>query len=148
MRFTITVTGIDKAIKDITAEANTLSSHRLFLRREVVPELRKQFRNVFRTRGFGKWQPLAPSTIAEKRSKGYSIEPLVRTGVYRSASRNLRGLRVRRNQLEVTSPITYAKYHEFGTRGRPQRPVFEFVADKMKDELPRLYRRYTRRRTR
>ena len=144
---TITETGIDQLRREIRAEARQLSDHRRFFRIMVFPVLKRLFREVFRTRGYGRWRPLAASTIAEKRRKGYSLDPLVRTQVYRASSTGLRGLRLRPNVLEITSPIIYAKYHEYGTRHIPKRAVFELVAEKIRPELPRLYRQWRRRQT-
>ena len=115
MAFSISIKGIDATIKALQNEARQLSDHKSFLRDEVAPLLRREFRDVFRSRGYGKWLPLAPSTIAQRRRDGYGIEPLIRTGNYLTNSANLRGQRIRRNVLEITSPVAYAMYHEFGT---------------------------------
>ena len=144
MAFSIEVIGIDEAIAAVTAEAKMLTDHRAFFRKMVFPELKKLFREVFATRGYGKWRPLASSTIADKRRRGYSSKPLVRTGVYRVSSSGLRGLRLRRNELEITSPIIYAKYHEYGSRHIPKRAVFELVAERIRPELPKLYSEWRR----
>ena len=148
MAFSISIKGIDSTIKALQAEAKQLSDHRAFLRDEVAPLLRREFREVYRSRGYGKWPPLAPSTIAQRRRDGYGTAPLVRTGNYLKNSANLRGQRIRRNVLEITSPVYYAQYHEFGTRHIPPRPVFKYVADRIRPELPRLYASWRRRRNR
>lgn len=144
MRFTISITGIDQAIKNLTAVAKSFGNHTRFLRTVVFSLLKKEFRNVFTTRGYGKWKPLAPSTIREKQSKGFDSRPLIRTGHYQRASAGLHSTRVRRNELEIISLVGYAKYHEFGTSKIPKRAVFELVADKVREQLPGLYRAYQR----
>lgn len=147
MAFTISIKGINKTIQALEAEARQLSDHRDFLRDEVAPLLKREFRDVFRSRGYGKWLPLAPSTIAQRRRDGYGTAPLIRTGNYLKNSANLRGQRIRRNVLEITSPINYAMYHEFGTSRIPSRPVFKYVADRIRPELQKLYNDWRRRRT-
>ena len=87
---------------------------------------------------------MAPSTIGEKQSKGFDSRPLIRTGHYQRASAGLHSTRVRRNELEIISTVGYAKYHEFGTSKTPKRAVFELVADKVREQLPGLYRAYQR----
>ena len=148
LSMTISLTGIKETIQALTDVSKTLGDHRDFMRRAVFPELRKQMRRVFQSRGYNTWAPLARSTLREKSRRGYPSSPLVRTGRYRRESASLRGLRIRRNVLELDSPIPYAVYHEFGTRRIPARPVYRLVAERMRRELPRLYREYLERRTR
>lgn len=145
LNITITETGIDQTIKDWTALARRLGDHRDFLRSEVVPELRKEFSKVFTSRGYGTWKPLAQSTIKEKQSKGYPPDPLIRTGYYKRTSERLRGMSIRRNVLEIRSPVRYAAYHEYGTRRIPQRSVFCSVAQRIEPRLAELYRNYNNR---
>lgn len=145
---TIKLTGVDDAIKMPEDQARLISDHRAFFRIMVIPELKRYFRDVFSTEGFGEWPPLAASTLAEKRRKGFSSAPLVRTTVYRASSTGLRSTKVRRNVIEITSQVPYAKYHELGTRYIPKREVFEKVADKIRPELPKLWIKWQRRQTR
>ena len=145
LTMTLTVTGIDKTIKNLTETARGLGDYRDFLRKEVVPELKKEFRRVFASRGYGQWRPLAASTIAEKRKAGYPTAPLIRTNYYRRASVALRGMRIRRHVLEIKSPVPYARFHEFGTRRIPQRQVFSAVAQQLEPRLRRLYEIYYQR---
>ena len=140
MQISFSATGIDKAIKDLTTIATGFGNHTRFLRTVVFSLLKREFRDVFTSRGHGTWRPNAPSTIREKGSN----KPLIRTGNYQRSSAGLRGLRLRRNELEITTPVRYAQYHEFGTRNIPKRAVFEIVADRIRDKLPGLYRDYQR----
>ena len=148
MQFSISVTGIDETIKNLQNVARGLADHRDFLRIEVFPELKRIFREVFSTRGFGDWPPLAASTLAERRRRGFGTRPLIRTGDYLRNSTGLHGLRLRRNILEIVSPVKYARYHEYGTRRIPERPVFKLVVNRIRPELPKLYRKFRRRQRR
>lgn len=141
----ITTSGIDKTIGALKTAAMGLRDHRGFLKEEVQPLLKKEFTDVFRSRGYRKWRPLAASTLREKAEAGYPSAPLVRTRNYSRQSAQLRGMSIRRNVLEIVSPIPYAKYHEFGTRRIPARPVFISVADRIRNRLPDLYVAYARR---
>jgi hypothetical protein len=70
----------------------------------------------FRTRGNGTWPALAPSTIAEKRRRGFPLDPLVRTGAMRNQYTTLAGpVRLFKERLTKTVPARYASFH----RNRP-----------------------------
>lgn len=142
LKMTISLTGVKQTIQQLTQTAELVGDHREFMRRVVFPELRREMRRVFSSRGYNTWAALAPSTLRQKARQGYPSTPLVRTGYYRRVSESLRGLRVRRNVLELDSPVPYAIYHEFGTRRIPRRPVFTAVARRLQRELPRLYRQF------
>ena len=146
LNITITATGIDATIKALTTVAKQLGDHRDFLKDEVVPELKREFRSVFRSSGYGRWRRLSPVTIQEKLEHGYPTSPLIRTGYYRRASEKLTGLKIRRNVLEIDSPVRYAGYQEYGTRRIPARPVFGSVAREMERRLPKMYQIWARRR--
>ena len=145
INITLKTEGKVQAINNIGKLADQIGDHRDFLRREVEPELKKQFRKAFRTRGFGTWQPLKRSTLREKARRGYPSTPLVRTGRYRDATEQLLGRTLTRSYLEVRSPIPYARYLEYGTRHMFARSVFGVVGGEMERLLPRLYREYLRR---
>jgi phage gpG-like protein len=65
------------------------------------------------------WRPLKPSTLQEKRRKGYSGTPLIRTGHLRQSFRQFYD----NNQAGVGSEVPYSQYHETGTRFVPQRAM-------------------------
>jgi hypothetical protein len=72
----------------------------------------------------GLWQPLADSTVEEKRRLGYAgqvseTDPLLRTGQVRDSIASTTGEAV--IVLGATDPI--AKLHEDGTMHMPARPV-------------------------
>ena len=145
INITIEVDGITKAIAALTKVGRGIKDHRDFLEDAVVPELRKEFSRVFTTRGYGRWRALKPSTVRQKSRQGYPTDPLQRTGYYKRASEKLTGMRIRRNVLEIRSPVPYARYHEYGTGKIPERQVFTAVAQKIRPELPRLYRNFAQR---
>ena len=139
MQFSISITGINEAIAMLEAEAKSIRDHNDFLRQVVIPLAKREFDKVFRTRGYGTWKPLSRSTLRGRRKAGYGTAPLIRTGNYYRQSRDLRGLKLRRNILEINSPVEYARYTEFGTRRSPARSVFKLVANELRRELPRRF---------
>ena len=66
MRITISATGIDKTINDLTNLVKQFGDHTDFLRSVVVPLLKRDFREVFASRGYGTCRPNAPSTVRDK----------------------------------------------------------------------------------
>ena len=115
MRLSIKATGVDDAIKLLTNEVKQLGDHSNFLRSRIVPLAKIEFGRVLASRGYGSWRPLARSTLAQRRRDGYGTRPLVRTGYYRRQSVGLRDLKIRRNVMEIDSPVNYAAFSEFGT---------------------------------
>lgn len=83
------------------------------------------------------WQPLKPSTLKEKRRKGYSSTPLIRTGHYRQSFRQFYD----NDQAGVGSEVPYSKYHETGTRFLPQRAALP-PASVALDYAIRIYDRW------
>ena len=145
----IKATGINQAIAAIEKVRNeTVTDYRDFFRIEVEPELKDLFRQAFQSNGFGRWPKLAASTIAQKAREGFPSTPLVRTGYYRRSAERLENMRITRTELEITSPVRYAIYHENGTSRIPQREVFTAVARRIRRRLPRLYQAYQGRRLR
>lgn len=69
------------------------------------------------------WAPLTPSTIAQKRRSGFLNEPLVRTTSMRSelTRRPLGVEHIRAQEVDAGTDISYAKFHQRGTRRMPAR---------------------------
>jgi phage gpG-like protein len=65
------------------------------------------------------WQPLAESTRKQKAKKGYSSQPLIRTGHLRQSFRPFSD----NDQAGVGSEVPYSQYHETGTGALPQRAM-------------------------
>ena len=65
------------------------------------------------------WLPLKPSTLKDKKRKGYSSTPLIRTGHLRQSFRQFYD----NAQAGVGSEVPYSKYHETGTQRLPQRAM-------------------------
>ena len=148
LNMSIGITGVAAAQAALQALAAHIINPAEFLQDVAVPYLRKDIRKAFQSRGYRTWAPLAQSTIRQKTRKGFPATPLVRTGRYQRATESLKGLRVRRNVLELDSPIPYAQYLEYGTRRMPARPVFSLVTKRLERELPRLFDRWVQRRIR
>ena len=152
LRMRIQVDGLTKTISNLRNVRRKLGDHRDFLRTRVTKELSAEFKKCFNTRGYGSWRPLDRDTILEKQEEGFSSQALVRTNRYRRACEELRGMSIRRSsgrsRLRIKSPVPYARYHEFGTRDIPARPVFELVANEMQRKIVRIYRQYLERRLR
>lgn len=83
------------------------------------------------------WAPLAPSTLKQKARKGYSSQPLVRTGHYRQSFRPFSD----NNQAGVGSEVPYSIYHEQGTAKMPQRAALPPAAVAL-DYAVRIYERW------
>lgn len=64
------------------------------------------------------WAPLMPATIAQKRNQGFLNEPLVRTTSMRSelTRRPLGVEHIRAHEVEAGTDISYARFHQSGTR--------------------------------
>lgn len=71
------------------------------------------------------WPELAASTVHEKREQGYSTDTLVRTSdLLRSlADRPMSVERILPHEVTAGTRITYAKYHQYGTKRMPRRTL-------------------------
>jgi hypothetical protein len=69
------------------------------------------------------WKPLAPSTVAEKRRKGFISDPLVRDAKLRGelVGRPLGVEHISASAVDAGTDISYAKFHQGGTRKMPAR---------------------------
>jgi phage gpG-like protein len=65
------------------------------------------------------WRPLKESTLKAKRKRGYSSQPLIRTGHLRQSFRPFYD----NNQAGTGSEVPYSQYHETGTDTLPQRAM-------------------------
>lgn len=148
MLFTIKERGLDLTIAALATYRGRFRDYNDFLVREIEPELKDQFTKCFNTKGFGKWAQLDADTIEAKSKGGRVVTPLIDTGRYRRACENLKGKTLGKNSIKIVSPISYAIFHEFGTKDIPPRPVFELVANRMRRKVRKLYREYNRRQTR
>lgn len=72
------------------------------------------------------WAPLAESTLQDKFARGYPLDPLIRTGeLARSlTSRPLSREHITPREVSAGTDVSYAKYHQFGTKHMPQRILF------------------------
>jgi phage gpG-like protein len=87
-------------------------------------------RNVTNFRNAGKrwkaaWRPLAPDTLAEKLRLGYPADTLVRSGDLRKSltMRPLGVEQLRPHDVEAGTDISYAGFHQRGTKKMPQRKL-------------------------
>ena len=93
---------------------------------EVGEDLQADFaRNMIQGGGFfgggSKWAPLAPSTIADKRRKGFGAMPIMwRTGdlAHSLSDKGAEGnvFRAGADYVVVGTTLYYAAYHQFGSR--------------------------------
>lgn len=72
------------------------------------------------------WAPLAESTVAEKFRKGWPLDPLIRTGdlVQSLTHRPLGVEHITGRSVSAGTDVSYAKFHQTGTRRMPQRLLF------------------------
>lgn len=119
--------------------------------REVGSHISKQIKNQFRTRGatFGTpWKPLAPSTVLEKKRKGYPRQPLVRTGKMKRLVTG-RPLEVERYAGQVATFGTKSKIALFqhggtkrnGKRHIPARPIMK-MTPKLRREIRDILKKH------
>jgi hypothetical protein len=71
------------------------------------------------------WPELAPSSLRQKRREGYPTDILVRDStLLRSLSdRPLNVERILPHELTAGTRVSYAKYHQYGTRRMPRRTL-------------------------
>lgn len=84
------------------------------------------------------WPTLAASTLAQKKRKGYSPLPLMRTGHLRQSFRPFAD----NDKAGVGSDVPYSKYHETGTSRMPQRAMLPPGAVAL-DYAVKIYERWT-----
>lgn len=65
------------------------------------------------------WLALKPSTLKDKQRKGYSSQPLIRTGHLRQSFRQFYD----NEKAGVGTEVPYSQYHETGTSRLPQRAM-------------------------
>lgn len=93
-----------------------ISNPKPLLKRIGVLILNEVNKNFVRGSNDGNaWTPNAPATIARKGSS----KPLIDTGNLRASFT----YQVKRNSVEIGSPVFYSEFHEFGTSTIPQRKM-------------------------
>jgi len=114
---------IDKDLKNWTPEF-----------KRIGDLLLKTFKHNFQTQGntIGEpWQRLAPSTIEQKKRKGYPLTPLIGTGKMRdSFHAEVGGFHV-----EISNPMSYFPYHQ---SRRPRRKLPRRVMMKIDEKRKQL----------
>ena len=77
------------------------------------------------TRWRSPWPALSPSTQRQKKRAGFLSEPLVRTTELRSelVGRPLGVEHIRADEVDAGTDISYAKFHQKGTRKMPRRRI-------------------------
>lgn len=80
------------------------------------------------------WPELAPSTVADKRREGFSGGTLIRTtDLLRSLSDRPLGMElILPHEMQAGTRVSYAGYHQFGTRHMPRRRLID--ADEIQRE--------------
>lgn len=85
---------------------------------------------------FPEWEELAPSSKADRVSKGFTPnDPLLRTGALRDSINH----EVRGRSVAVGSDLDIAIYQEMGTATIPPRPFLRIAAFRSKKWLGQLY---------
>ena len=86
-----------------------------------------------------RWAALAPSTLAEKRRKGYPESILTRTGKMRRSVVSVADTR----SVLIAVDVPYAIFHQQGTRKMPQRRILG-MNEKREQKLRKLIRVWIR----
>lgn len=68
-----------------------------------------------------KWTELAPATLLEKYKLGYSMDPLIRTGMLRGSIVGTAGPDFAKLEYKDWK----AKFHDYGTKRIPARPLIQ-----------------------
>lgn len=111
-----------------------------------------QVRRVFESRGFGSWSPLSADYARRKRrvrgGKGIlrDTDTYFRAATTSSARGSLHRATHSSLQIGVQYPVTYAFYHEQGTRNLPRRPVFALARERSSRPIRLALGRYLFRR--
>lgn len=119
------LTGVRKKIRDMRARTdNLMAAWEVFLD-WFADQNRLQF-GSHGERWRTLWPELAPSTVLDKRREGYPTDIMVRTSdLLRSVSdRPLNIELVLPHEVQAGTRVSYAKYHQFGTRRMPRRRLF------------------------
>ena len=103
--------GINRTLRIIDNVGDAVGDNREFLREEAVPFIQREVRRIFRSRGYGRWAPLSPTTI---RRKGHA-RPLIRSRRYFREATQTPTLRITKDSLRYGVDVPYADYHEAGT---------------------------------
>ena len=121
-----------------------------FYRGSAMRTLRNVFVELFRREGSTqrteRWHPLAPSTLRafRRRSKRKTRKILWDTGLLRRSYVHDPLVRINKNVMHYGSIVSYAKYHETGTRYMPARPVIGYAAIIAPARLQRALNKYLR----
>ncbi|MEM2126268.1 MAG: phage virion morphogenesis protein [Candidatus Methanosuratincola sp.] len=90
--------------------------------RDAAVYMKSSVLRNFEIGGRPPWRPLSAKTLMEKLKKGYSPQPLIRTGRLRQSI----NISVGENEASVLPGVRYGAYHQFGTDRIPARPFLVF----------------------
>ena len=146
MNVEITTTGTEAASRRFTLVGDRGEDPRPALR-VIADDWADREREHFESRGGGRWQPNAPSTIARKRREGLDVRVLHAKGVLMASLTEPRKRftvrRVRPNMLVFGTSAGVAKLHHKGVPSRkiPARPLLAIDARAVR-EAGELVARY------
>lgn len=89
------------------------------------------------------WAPLKPSTIKQKRAKGWTDRPLVADGKLMRDLSSPGAIKISGKDLTYGSTIDYAKYHQEGTPKMARRK-FVFLNKQDRAEITKLFQKFIR----
>lgn len=136
MGVTITVNqnGLQEATANIQGFANKSVDLSTPMKQASVLMMRSIQQNFDSSGRPSSWVPLAASTIRQKIRLGYSTKPLIRTGTLRQSIAS----QADRMSMRLGTMVSYARYHQFGTKTIPARPYLRFQTqdlDRIRDMI-------------
>lgn len=113
-----------KRLQDMRARAENLMAAWEVLLDWFADQNRQQF-GTRGARWLTPWPELRPETVIEKRREGYTGDILIaNTNLLRSlADRPMGFERITAHEVEAGTNVSYAKYHQYGTKYMPARPL-------------------------
>lgn len=111
--------------------------------RDAAVYMKSSVLKNFEVGGRPKWVPLSKKTLQEKLKKGYSPQPLIRTGRLRQSI----NVSVSSEVASVYPGVWYGAQHQFGTKIVPARPFLVFQPEDI-DTVKEIFVRYIEQLTR
>jgi phage gpG-like protein len=106
--------------------------------RRIEQELRREESHWFESRGGGAWEPLDPVTAARKGGG----DVLVASGRLRSSLTSSPHVEENRTVLRFGTDVSYARFHEYGTKSMPKRPPLVVPSLRLRRAMSDTIRRH------
>ena len=133
-------------------EEDVLMDLRPFWQDQAEDSLKDAFTELFDNEGrigqFQSWVPLSPRYAAVKARTHPGRGILERTGALRRSLTQTPNVQIARHEMQYSTSIPYAVYHEHGAGFLPERPMASRVASVIPDVLQRELSTYLKQKIR